>query len=296
MSSKREKELARLRAQRLKAKRQAEVERKQRNTVIALGIVGALVVGAALTLILVFVVDGDDDEPLAAPSAAPGETVCTWNRTATAASRPVDLPPTAPRALPAEATMATNRGTITFTLSEDAPCAATSLSSLAEQGFYDDTPCHRLTTTGLAVLQCGDPTGTGTGGPGYQFAEENLDGATYPRGTVAMAKGSAPGTSGSQFFLVYDDSALPPDYTVLGEITTGLDLLDTVAEAGATPPGDGEPNLGVQITALRTTDGPLPTPSGSTAPTAESSPESSAEPSSESTFDPTTEPTSAPTP
>ena len=100
------------------------------------------------------------------------------------------------------------------------------------------------------MLQCGDPTGTGTGGPGYSFAEENLEGATYPRGTVAMAKSAAPASTGSQFFLVYGDSALPPEYTVVGEITKGLDVLDEIAEGGvaeADENGNTAPKTPVQI-------------------------------------------------
>ena len=104
-------------------------------------------------------------------------------------------------------------------------------------------------------LQCGDPSGTGGGGPGYQFADENLKGATYPRGTVAMAN-AGPGTNGSQFFLVYADSTLPPNYTPFGTITEGLDLLDTVAKAGSNDSngaGDGKPKLSVEIKTLRVT-------------------------------------------
>ena len=116
--------------------------------------------------------------------------------------------------------------------------------SLATQGFYDDTPCPRLVTgQGLQVLQCGDPTGSGSGGPGYRYAEEPPQGlapsplspqaANYSRGLVAMAKASDPGTTGSQFFLVYGDSALPPEYSVVGRIATpGLEVLDRVGAGG----------------------------------------------------------------
>jgi peptidyl-prolyl cis-trans isomerase B (cyclophilin B) len=147
-------------------------------------------------------------------------------------------------------TLATDQGEIVFEAdSAKAPCTINSFRSLAEVGFFDGTPCHRLTTppAGIEVLQCGDPTGTGTGGPGYQFAEENLEGATYPRGTVAMARSQEPGSNGSQFFLVYGDSPLPPDYTPFGRITKGLEVLDEVAEAGANPPGDGAPEQPVSI-------------------------------------------------
>ena len=132
-----------------------------------------------------------------------------------------------------------------------APCTVNSLRSLAHFSYFDKTVCHRLTSQSIFVLQCGDPSGDGTGGPGYRFADENLEGATYPRGTVAMAN-SGPGTNGSQFFLVYKDSQLPPDYTPFGRITAGLDVIDKVAAAGSTPPGDGEPKTAVTIQTLRT--------------------------------------------
>src|SRR6478735_8703463 len=120
-------------------------------------------------------------------------------------------------------------------------------------GYFDNTMCHRLTTEGIYVLQCGDPKGDGTGGPGFTIPDENLpkagaDGtAVYKRGTVAMAN-AGPGTTGSQFFLVYKDSPLPPNYTVVGEITQGLDVLDHIAAQGtADGSGDGAPKQPVQI-------------------------------------------------
>ena len=124
------------------------------------------------------------------------------------------------------------------------------MRALARAGWFESSPCHRLTTAGIRVLQCGDPTGTGSGGPGYVFADEALDGATYPRGTVAMAN-RGPGTNGSQFFLVYADSELPPDYTPFGRITQGLDVLERVAAGGSDDsngPGDGAPKTAVLIT------------------------------------------------
>jgi peptidyl-prolyl cis-trans isomerase B (cyclophilin B) len=165
---------------------------------------------------------------------------------------PVELPP-ATGALAQQAgtaTIATDRGNVVIDLLEaEAPCTVNSFASLAQQRYYADTPCHRLVTSGIFVLQCGDPTGMGTGGPGYAYEDENLEGATYPRGTVAMAN-AGPGTNGSQFFLVFQDSQLPPAYTPFGTITEGLDILDTVAASGAAPPGPGgntAPNLPVQI-------------------------------------------------
>ncbi|MDQ2796228.1 MAG: peptidylprolyl isomerase, partial [Actinomycetota bacterium] len=113
------------------------------------------------------------------------------------------------------------------------PCTIGSFVHLATSGYFDDTKCHRLTTAAaLKVLQCGDPTGTGSGTPGYGFNDETNPSMTYPTGTVAMANTGQPGSNGSQFFLVYADSQLPPSYTVFGKITAGLDVLTKIAAAG----------------------------------------------------------------
>jgi peptidyl-prolyl cis-trans isomerase B (cyclophilin B) len=130
-----------------------------------------------------------------------------------------------------------------------APCAVASFRGLADQGYYDGTTCHRLTTQAIYVIQCGDPTGTGIGGPGYAFADENLAGARYPAGTVAMAN-SGPGTNGSQFFLVYRDSdQLPAEYTPFGQVTAGLDVLRRIASDGtADHSGDGRPARPIRLT------------------------------------------------
>jgi len=155
-------------------------------------------------------------------------------------------------------TLATNRGNIVFTADgAAAPYTVFSFVYLAEKGYFNATKCHRLTTSGIFVLQCGDPTGTGAGGPGYDFQDENLGSlgtpvsgyVTYPAASVAMAN-AGPGTNGSQFFLVYKGSPLMPDYTPFGTITQGLDILQKVAAAGtdnANGTGDGAPNEPVEI-------------------------------------------------
>jgi len=110
-----------------------------------------------------------------------------------------------------------------------------SFVSLAEQGYLDDTTCHRLTTaaSGISVLQCGDPTGTGMGGPGYSFADELSGSEKYPAGTLAMAN-AGPDTNGSQFFIVYGDTPLPPAYTVFGTVDDdGLKVVEEIAAKGA---------------------------------------------------------------
>jgi peptidyl-prolyl cis-trans isomerase B (cyclophilin B) len=143
----------------------------------------------------------------------------------------------------------TNRGAITAKLNvTGTPCTANSFTSLARQGYFDDTKCHRLTTQGIFVLQCGDPTATGTGGPGYSFDDELTGQETYPAGTLAMAN-SGPNTTGSQFFLVYADTPLPPDYTVFGQVdAAGLQVVKDIASAGtANGAPDGAPKEAVVI-------------------------------------------------
>lgn len=182
------------------------------------------------------------------------------------AAKPVGLPPD-PAPTPSQGTvpvaLKTSQGTINLTLDRaKAPCAAQSFQHLVQSKYFDGTDCHRLTTDqGLKVLQCGDPTGTGRGGPGYTIKDEppkdlkpapgQAESRIYPRGTLAMAKKSQPNTGGSQFFMVYQDSYLPPDYAVFGTIgDAGLAVLDKVAAAGAKPEneqGATAPNLPVHI-------------------------------------------------
>jgi len=140
----------------------------------------------------------------------------------------------------------TTQGVITVRmLTTKAPCTTFSFRFLASRGYFNNTHCHRLTVQGIFVLQCGDPTGTGSGGPGYSFNDENLAGATYPAGTVAMAN-AGPNTNGSQFFFVWKNTTLPPDYTPFGSVIGGMNVLQRIAAAGddqQNGPGDGYPNL-----------------------------------------------------
>ena len=158
-------------------------------------------------------------------------------------------------------TLTTSVGDVTLSLDgAAAPQAVANFVALADSGYFDGTSCHRLTTSGIFVLQCGDPTGTGTGDPGYGFGPiENAPADdVYPAGTVAMARQGGDGESmGSQFFLVYEDSTIPSDaaggYTVFGTITSGLDVVQAVADAGtADGAGDGSPATPVTIEGVET--------------------------------------------
>ncbi len=148
-------------------------------------------------------------------------------------------------------TFDTNCGTIVVTtVGAKAPITVTQLATLARGGFFNNTLCHRLTTQGLYVLQCGDPTATGSGGPNFTFRDENLPAEglnNYPAGTVAMAN-SGPGTNGSQFFLVFADTTLGANYTIWGTITQGRDIVKAIAKAGVKGGGaDGAPNQPISI-------------------------------------------------
>ncbi|MEU6527024.1 peptidylprolyl isomerase [Streptomyces sp. NPDC046924] len=152
-------------------------------------------------------------------------------------------------------TLETTCGTIDMALKASAaPHTVNSFHFLADKGYFDHSKCHRLTTNGIYVLQCGDPTGTGTGGPGYTIPDENLKDEslkdnTYPAGTVAMANTGQKDSGGSQFFLVYEDSPLPPSYTPFGTVSeAGMKVLKKIAGAGdSTGAGDGAPNATVVI-------------------------------------------------
>lgn len=269
--------------------RRAERERKRRRMTIALSALGVIVVvGAGVAL---WAVDrGDDTATEAASNDTSGseteyaalpegrseplpETVnCSYPADGREPSKPAEPPRTEGIRTTGEGntdisvSVETSQGNIGLILhNDDSPCTVNSFLSLASQNFFDETACHRLTTSpSLQVLQCGDPSGSGSGGPGYQFANEfptdqfaaddpaAQEPMTYPRGTLAMAN-AGPDTNGSQFFLVYGDSVLPPQYTVFGTIDeTGLATLDKIAAAGvAGGAADGAPALETTLTSVR---------------------------------------------
>jgi peptidyl-prolyl cis-trans isomerase B (cyclophilin B) len=195
-------------------------------------------------------------EPSPEASAGPSEghaggVACSYPRSSEGkVARDVGRPPDRAVDLPSRMTIRTNRGDVTVDLRvRETPCTVNSLAFLARAGYFDGIACHRLTTQGIFVVQCGDPTGTGVGSPGYTFPDEALEGVTYPAGTVAMAN-AGPDTNGSQFFLVYDDTQLDANYTVFGRITDGIDVLKAVAAGGAEPAADGKPKLRLEITGI----------------------------------------------
>ena len=168
-------------------------------------------------------------------SPASGATVSCSYTAESGAAKKVELPSGGDVAASGtvDYVLTLNDTPLKLTLDRDkAPCTVHSFESLAAQGYFDGTACHRLTTAGIFVLQCGDPSATGMGGPGYSFADE-LDGIDgYPAGTLAMAN-AGPNTNGSQFFIVYSDTQLPPDYTVFGTVdAAGVQAVSKLAAAG----------------------------------------------------------------
>ncbi|OSC37863.1 peptidylprolyl isomerase [Mycobacterium decipiens] len=270
--------------------RRAKQARRRRVLLVVGGSIAAVAVIAAVVIVVITTNDNKSNTASATPSesaptsAAPDTgTVgplppfkpsanlganCQYPASPDKAGKPVKPPrtgkvPTDPAQV--SVSMATNQGNVGLMLANnESPCTVNSFVSLAQQGYFKDTKCHRLTTSPmLGVLQCGDPKGDGTGGPGYEFANEYPtdqyppndpklnEPVIYPRGTLAMAN-AGPNTNSSQFFMVYRDSQLPPQYTVFGTIQAdGLATLDKIAKAGVAGGGeDGKPALDVIITSV----------------------------------------------
>jgi peptidyl-prolyl cis-trans isomerase B (cyclophilin B) len=275
-------EAAKRKLARQQERRAARARRRRQLTVISSAAAVVVVVGAVVALTMLS--SGSNTPPAAdaaaTPSAAPAAETPPSIPTALAAvpQRATPLPATVSCAYPAQGhaakpvkapptadvsargtvglTLRTSAGAIPLTLDRDlAPCTVNSMVSLAQQGYFDGTSCHRLTTQpGLQVLQCGDPSGSGTGGPGYTIPDEVAPGTTYGRGLLAMANTGQRNTGGSQFFMIYGDAQLPPQYTVFGTIgAPGLQVLDTVAKKGDdgsmnSSAGGGKPVEPVTIT------------------------------------------------
>lgn len=183
---------------------------------------------------------------------ASGTVACSYPEDGGTPAKPVDPPEEkAPDEGTVTATVQLTAGDIAITMDRAAaPCTVNSFVSLAEQGYFDNTKCHRLTDYGIFVLQCGDPTATGEGGPGYTFPDEVKKGATYPAGTVAMAN-RGPDTNGSQFFLVYADTDLPAKYTVLGTMDqAGIDVVGGIAAQGVDAADNTSPIAEAKITSV----------------------------------------------
>ncbi|MBM0224968.1 peptidylprolyl isomerase [Micromonospora sp. ATA51] len=271
MTSTRERQraAARARLEREMAERAARArKRRQTQAIVGAGAVLLLVVAGAVWLATTL---GGDDDKKQTPTSA-GAAQCAYTEVPkegrTKQIKDVGLPGAQQQNSGTQTmTIDTNLGPITAKIDRAAvPCTAGSFTHLASKGFFDNTKCHRLVTEGIKVLQCGDPSATGkgwretdgTGGPSYNLAEENLPTdkrPPYPEGVIAMANSGQPGSTGSQFFIVYGDSQLDPNYTVLGTITGGMDVVKQVAAAGddkafAQQAGGGHPKKEIVINKL----------------------------------------------
>ena len=235
-------------------------------------------IGAALVAAATLVACGSADDDGAEDTAARGDHACDFAEVGGAA-RPVSAPPeTVPSTGEVRLDLRTGVGDIPVVLDrEAAPCAVASTVHLAESSFYVTTACHRLTTaeSGMSFLQCGDPSGRGSGGPGYAVPseparglepaegqsgggdEEAAEEVVFPRGSVVLADRRVPDSGGSQFLLIYADTALPADQTLMGTVTEdGLEVLEKIAEAGSDDSfgeGDGRPETGVRLRAVDVT-------------------------------------------
>ena len=255
-TTKQRRENARRRLERqIQRRQEAAAARKRRNLVMAAGL-GVLVVIAAGVLV-VTQVGGNDSTTAAAPtpSATPSASTaaakgdCTYTKAGTPtknAGQPADAK--VPTTGTVNVDVATSRGDMTFALDRaKAPCTVNSFLYLAGKKYFDNTPCHRLTTAAnFGVLQCGDPGGSGSGGPGYSFSDELDKNGKYTKGVLAMAN-SGPNTNGSQFFIVYKNTQLAPNYTIFGTVTKGLDVVENVAKGGTTSGDDGKPKTAISL-------------------------------------------------
>lgn len=301
-SKSRQRELARAKYHRQMARKAAsERRRRQIQAGIGAGLAVVLIAVGAIWLLGGF----DRKKPTASDT-------CFWtpkNPADNTNLKDVGTPPTS--GMPTAGTRTLNitfpDGLVTAELDlAKAPCTSASMAFLAGKNFFDNTKCHRLLDSGAHVLQCGDPSGTGKGGPTYTFTDENLpvvdttptaqpSGAAssspsasqasqyvYPKGTLAMAN-SGPDTNGSQFFIVYKDSPFPPSYTIFGRVTAGLDVIEKIAARGTVDNGQGakdKPKEDVVIQSLTVGEVQTPAPTTAPPPSAAATPTPSATPKS----------------
>jgi peptidyl-prolyl cis-trans isomerase B (cyclophilin B) len=236
------------------------------------GVLLAIILIVAAVIVVPHLLPEREATPEAAPTPAASEGLQAGQKLATGCETPPPLQTTplsfdkVPDQKSAKgktfvATMTTTCGDITLELDgAKAPQTVASFAFLAKEGFWAPSPCHRITTAGIFVLQCGDPTGTGQGDPGYSFGIENApkDGK-YPTGTLAMARTQDPDSNGSQFFIAYKETELPTDgggYTVFGKVTKGLDIVEKIAAEKALPPNpnDGTPVSPISILSVKVTE------------------------------------------
>jgi peptidyl-prolyl cis-trans isomerase B (cyclophilin B) len=259
----REREYARRRYEKWQTKQAARYQRRRQQRRYAVLAAAAAATIVVIVVVVVMTLHSGGSATTATPSTAASATAADNPCPKPGASAPAKVKSwsKAPATSLAQGkswtwTIETSCGPILVALEgAKAPQAVASTIFLSQQGFYSSTPCHRLTTDGIYVLQCGDPTGKGTGGPGYSYGpvENAPKNNVYPAGTIAMARQGGNGSSmGSQFFLVYKDSTIPSDaaggYTVIGKITGGLGTLEKVAAGGAEGgTGDGAPTRALSI-------------------------------------------------
>ncbi|MGI8721001.1 MAG: peptidylprolyl isomerase [Geodermatophilaceae bacterium] len=277
-TNKQRREAARRQLQRQLERRAEEARKRRRNTLV--GVAAFTVVVLVLgVLFLSGAFDDNSADPTAQPEASsePEAAACTYapGNPQNPNLKDVGVPPEPDgSSTPVVLDVVSTQGPFQMTLDPTtAPCAANSMKYLAENAFFDGSPCHRLVNSEVfGVLQCGDPTGTGSGGPSYSYLAEpdsvaalapSPDGssAIYPRGSVAMAQGGGdpatgqPATIGSQFFICFQDTQLPPDYTLVGTITSGIEVIDAVAAGGndgsfEATAGGGAPLIPITLTTV----------------------------------------------
>ncbi|MFJ8886016.1 peptidylprolyl isomerase [Streptomyces sp. NPDC102402] len=253
-SDQRRRQLAREKFERQQTRREEARRRTRRLTVIIASTVAVVAVAGAGAYFSL----GDDGSKSSADAASKADPSASPSPSESESKAPEPAMKIDKKAKYSLA-LKTSQGDIDISMdAAKTPHTTNSFKALADKGYFDDTKCHRLTTDSIFVLQCGDPKGDGTGGPGYTIPDENLTAlgkadakgsVTYPAGTVAMANTGQPGTGGSQFFLVYKDTELPPSYTPFGTMDdAGLKAVKKVAAAGvAGGAADGAPKKTVTV-------------------------------------------------